>query len=268
MTIFPRHTIREKIYLSGLGLHTGTPVNVTLHPSDKGIAFRYGETRTPALAANVSDTTRSTKLGEVGTIEHAMSAFAGLEITDVEVEVDAPEMPGLDGSAWKYVEAILATGRSALGSKEFPTLFTRVFHQEEGGIKAAVAKGAGRWRYEYKLDDRWPNEQAFESYDAVADYVAQIAKARTFALAEEIPAIIQLGLGKGLDENSALIVGIEGYKNAARFPDEPARHKLLDLIGDLYLAGLPIRGLDVVAEKTGHRTNVKLAAMLAQAVNP
>jgi len=266
MTTFPRHTIREKIELSGLGLHTGAPVNVILHPSDKGIAFRYGSTRTPAIAANVTDTTRSTKLGEVGTIEHAMSAFAGLEITDIEVEVDAPEMPGLDGSAWKYVEAILATGRAALGTKEVPTLFTRVFLQEEGGLKAAIAKGVGHWRYEYRIDDRWPNEQVFEAYDAVADYVQQIAKARTFALAEEIPLIIQHGLGRGLDENSALILGIEGYKNPARFPDEPARHKLLDLIGDLYLSGLPIRALDVVAEKTGHRTNVKLAAMVAQAV--
>ena len=74
------------------------------------------------------------------------------------------------------------------------------------------------------------------------------------------------GLGKGLDEKSALILGIEGYKNEARFPDEPARHKLLDLIGDLYLSGVPIRHINVVAERSGHRTNVKAAAMLAQAL--
>lgn len=267
MSLFPRHTLSEPVAFEGLGLHTGVPVKLTIHPGEDGIAFRYGGSRTPAHPGNVTDTTRSTKLGEVGTIEHLMSAFAGLEITDAEVELDAPELPGLDGSAAPYVEAILRAGLTKVGEREVPSLYTRIFLQEDGGVKAAVAKGNGHWRYIFATDRRWPNEQAYEREDAVEGYGEEIARARTFAFAEEIPMIIQMGLGKGLDENSALILGIEGYKNEARFPDEPARHKLLDLMGDLYLAGIPIRALDVVAERTGHRANVKTAAMLAQAIS-
>jgi UDP-3-O-acyl-N-acetylglucosamine deacetylase len=249
-----------------MGLHTGVPVNVTIHPGENGIAFRYGADRTRAHPANVSDTTRSTKLGEVGTIEHLMSAFAGLEITDAEVELDAPELPGLDGSAGGFADAILAAGIERIGEREFPDLYTRIFMQEEGGLKVAIAKGGGQWRFVFATDERWPKEQAYELDDAVAGYVENVARARTFAFAEEIPMIIQLGLAKGLDESSALILGIEGYKNEPRYEDEPARHKLLDLMGDLYLAGVPCRALSVVAERTGHRANVKAAALLAQAV--
>jgi UDP-3-O-acyl-N-acetylglucosamine deacetylase len=85
-------------------------------------------------------------------------------------------------------------------------------------------------------------------------------------MAEEVPAVLAAGLAKGLDIEKALILGIEGYKNDARFPDEPARHKLLDLAGDLYLAGVPLRFLNVAAERSGHRTNVEAAAKLYLAV--
>jgi UDP-3-O-acyl-N-acetylglucosamine deacetylase len=239
-------------------------VRVQIHPGESGIAFRYGADRVLARPENVTDTTRCTTLGPVGTIEHLMSAFAGLEITDAEVEVDAPEMPGLDGSAIPYVSAIQTVGVTALGEAEIPALFGRVFLQDEQ-VKVAVSKGTGHWKYIYAAN-RWPGEQSYESFSESGDYTTQIAPARTFVLAEEIPMIIQMGLGRGLDEDTALILGIEGYKNEARFPDEPARHKLLDLMGDLYLAGVPIHLLNVVAERSGHRTNVKAAAMLAQAV--
>lgn len=266
MTSFPRHTLKSPAKFQGLGLHTGVPVNVTIHPGQDGIAFRYGGSRTAAHPSNVTDTTRSTKLGDVGTVEHLMSALAGLEITDAEIELDAPELPGLDGSAAVYVERILAAGIEHLGERECPELFTRLFLQEDKGLKVAIAKGEGHWRYVYDTEDRWPGEQSFELEDVVGGYPANIASARTFAFAEEIPMIIQMGLAKGLDESSALILGIEGYKNEPRYPDEPARHKLLDLIGDLYLAGIPCRALSVVAERTGHRANVKAAAQLAAAV--
>jgi UDP-3-O-[3-hydroxymyristoyl] N-acetylglucosamine deacetylase len=118
----------------------------------------------------------------------------------------------------------------------------------------------------YNTGDRWPVIQAYETETVVDDYIDQIAPSRTFALAEEVPMIIQLGMGRGLDENSAIVLGIEGYKNEARFSDEPVRHKLLDLIGDLYLSGVPIRYLSVGAERPGHRANVKAAQMLYESV--
>jgi len=265
MNIYERKTVQQEVVLSGLGLHSGVPVTVRIYPGENGIAFRRGTDRVLARPENVTDTTRCTTLGPVATIEHLMSAFAGLEITDAEVEVDAPEMPGLDGSALPYVSSILGAGLAQIGSREIPDVYGRVFLVEDQ-IKIAVSKGSGHWKYVFAFNDRWPGSQSFESPNATADYVNDIAPARTFVLAEEIPMIIQMGLGKGLDESTALILGIEGYKNEARFEDEPARHKLLDLMGDLYLSGVPIRHVNVVAERSGHRSNVKAAGMLAQAV--
>jgi UDP-3-O-acyl-N-acetylglucosamine deacetylase len=262
---FTRKTVAETVTVSGIGLHSGIPVTLSIHPGESGIAFRYGTVRTPAKPENVTDTARCTRLGEVQTIEHLMAAFAGLEVTDAEVELSAAELPGMDGSAKLFVEAILAVGLVTVGEAELPALFTRVFVQEEG-IKIAIAKGAGHWRFVYDTGDRWPGSQPFEALDAVEAFVQEIAPARTFALAEEIPMLIEHGLGRGLDAQTALILGIDGYKNEARFPEEPARHKLLDAMGDLYLSGVPIRCLSVVAERSGHRSHVRAAQMLAQAL--
>ena len=237
---------------------------MVVHPSTDGIYFRLGSERVKATAENVTDTTRSTRLGSVGTIEHLMSAFAGLEITDVEVELDAPEVPGMDGSAGPFVAELVKAGLEVIGQVDPHQLYRRVF-LHDGDTKIAVAKGNGHWRYVYEMGNRWPGTQPFEISSVVAGYQEEVCSARTFALTEEIPMIIQMGLGKGLDESSALILGIEGYKNEPRFEDEPARHKLLDLIGDLYLSGVPIRLLNVVSERSGHTTNVKAAAMLKQA---
>jgi UDP-3-O-acyl-N-acetylglucosamine deacetylase len=247
-----------------MGLHTGVPVNVLIHPWDQGIAFRFEADQVEATPENVTDTTRCTRLGTIGTIEHAMAALAGLEITDALIELSAPELPGLDGSARPYVDAIWDAGLEDLDERPMPDLFSRVYFVEDA-VKIAVSKGTGHWRYVYEAPDRWPGEQAFAADDVVDSFADEISPARTFALAEEVPAIMQAGLGQGLDEHSAVILGIEGYKNEPRFPDEPARHKLLDLMGDLYLAGIPVRALNVVAERSGHRTNVEAAHRLRQA---
>jgi UDP-3-O-[3-hydroxymyristoyl] N-acetylglucosamine deacetylase len=235
---------------------------MTVHPGEAGIAFRLGKGRWEATPDNVSDTARCTKLGEVSTIEHLMSAFAGLEITDAEVELTAGELPALDGSSIDYVNVLMAAGFTDVAEASIPDLYSRVFLQDLP-VKIAIGKGEGHWQYAYEAPDRWPGEQIFECTDIIASYVVEIAPARTFALAEEIPMIVAAGLGKGLDIEKALILGIEGYKNDARFPNEPARHKLLDLAGDLYLAGVPLRFLNVSAEKSGHRTNVEAAKRLA-----
>jgi UDP-3-O-[3-hydroxymyristoyl] N-acetylglucosamine deacetylase len=261
---YPRFTLKDSAEFEGLGLHGGQPVRVRVHPGQDGIAFRTESGRWPALAENVSDTTRCTRLGEVSTIEHMMSALAGLEITDAEIEVEGAEMPALDGSSQGFVNGMLAVGLEQVGQAEVHLPFKRVFLQEEQ-IKIAIGKGEGHWKYTYDLGERWPGEQTFEAFNVVLEYRRDVAPARTFALAEEIPGILQMGLAKGLDQDTALILGIEGYKNDPRFDDEPARHKLLDLIGDLYLAGIPLRFLNVAAERSGHTSNVKAAVLLRQA---
>ncbi len=258
-------TVANDVVLEGKGLHTGVPVRLTIHPGSDGIAFRYGAERTLARPENVTDTTRSTKLGSVGTVEHLMATFAGLEITDAEVELDAPELPGLDGSALPYVEAILAVGIVEGEVRATPDLYRRVFLQE-GNMSLSIGKGSGHGRFVYDLGERWPGAQTFEATDAVGAFPTEIAPARTLALLEEVPKLIELGLGRGLGADSAVILGDEGYKNAVRFSDEPARHKLLDLMGDLYLAGIPLRDLNFVGERSGHRAHVKAAGMLREAI--
>jgi UDP-3-O-acyl-N-acetylglucosamine deacetylase len=264
MTI-PRKTLKNEVAFQGVGLHTGVPVRITIHPAQDGINFRIGKERIKASPENVTDTTRSTKLGSVGTIEHLMSAFCGLEITDAEVELDAPELPGMDGSSRPYVEKLLGAGFEDLPSQERSDLFRRVFFQDND-VKIAIGKGNGSWRYTFETGERWPNEQVVEKDDVIDSYAQQIAPSRTFAFAEEIPAVIQAGLGRGLDETSVLVLGIDGYKNSARFDDEPARHKLLDAMGDIYLAGIPARNLSVAAERSGHKANVAAAKMLAESL--
>ena len=260
-----RRTLRNAVTLEGLGLHSGVPVRVTINPGRDRIRFRYKDHLVVAAPENVTDTTRCTRLGEISTIEHLMSAFAGLQITDAEVEVTARELPGLGGSARTYVSEILKAGTEDFGEMETHDLFRRIFLQEDT-IKIAISKGTGHCSYAYNTGERWPHEMIFESMDVIADFEKEIAPARTFALSEEVPHVLAAGLGKGLTENEVLILGQNGYYNPALFPDEPARHKMLDLMGDLYLAGVPIRDLNISAERSGHRTNVMAALKLKQAI--
>ena len=261
---FQRKTVADKVKFLGLGLHTAEQVTVTIHPANAGIAFRSGVNRWQATPQNVTDTTRCTRLGEISTIEHLMSAFAGLEITDTEVEVEGGELPAMGGCSLGYVEGLNQVGFTDLEPVTHKPIFKRVFFQENA-VKVAVGSGTGHWKFSFDMGDRWSEVQVFETADVVKDYVGQIAPARTFALEDELPMIAEHGLGKGLDEESAIIlVHPDAYRFPTRFPDEPARHKMLDLMGDLYLAGIPMRALNVVAERSGHRANVETARRLME----
>jgi UDP-3-O-[3-hydroxymyristoyl] N-acetylglucosamine deacetylase len=264
--IYSARTIAGDVVFEGKGLHTGMPVRMVVRPGTAGIAFTLGSERVLAIPENVTDTRRSTRLGSVGTIEHLMAAFAGLEITDAEVELNAPEVPGMDGSAKLYVEGFLGAGFIDGEERQVPDLYRRIFLAEDN-ISISIGKGAGHGRYVYDLGERWPGAQVYESESVTAVFATEIAPARTFALTEEVPHLKRLGLGQGLDETSAVIVGPAGYENEVRFPDELARHKLLDLMGDLYLAGVPLRALNFVGERSGHRTHVQAAAMLRSAAS-
>lgn len=260
-----RKTVAESVIWSGKGLHGGQAVRVSVHPGERGIWFRANGAAQEAIPENVADTSRCTSLSDVRTIEHLMSALAGLEITDAEIEVQGGELPGLDGSAKDYVVGLLAVGTTSVGAIEREPLFERVFVQDES-VKVAISSGRGVWRYTL-LADTWPFEQEFEAADVVGEYPEEIAPARTWAFEHELAAIEQLGLGRGLDATSAVILGSQGYTHEVRFSDEPARHKLLDLIGDLYLAGFPIRQLNVSACRSGHRAHVEAARKLRQTLS-
>ncbi len=259
--IVERRTLSEKVSLSGRGLHSGEPVTATILPSERGIWFRVGEEEVEANPHNVTDTSRCTVLGSVRTVEHIMSAFGALGITDAQVELSYPELPGLDGSAREWYSLLNQTQFEELSPIELNDIYTRLYvHADD--IKIAVGKGHGHWRFDFVTGERWPGEMSFDCPEVVAAYASEIAPARTTVFVEEIAMAKAAGLGQGLDESSVLILGTEGYENEARFESEPARHKLLDLIGDLYLAGVPIDHLNVVATKSGHRRNVEMAKLL------
>lgn len=265
MRSFPRKSLQSGATFEGRGLHCGAPVVVRVKPGEHGIVFHSGSERVEAKPENVSDTTRCTKLGPVSTIEHLMSALAGLGITDADIEVEGPEMPAMDGAAHAYVEGIMAAGLVSIGELQIEGPFARVYEKGDHH-QISIATGEGLWRYEYNMGDRWPYSQVVEVMLSEESYTQEIASARTFALEEELPWIKQAGLGQGLDESTALVLGSAGYLNEPKFPDEPVRHKLLDLIGDLALAGVPVHCLSVSAERSGHTANVAAAAKLAAAV--
>ncbi|MEJ5171946.1 MAG: UDP-3-O-acyl-N-acetylglucosamine deacetylase, partial [Fimbriimonadales bacterium] len=136
----------------------------------------------------------------------------------------------------------------------------------EGAAKVAIAEGTGHWRYTFQTETPFPGLQEVEFLRVQEAFGTEIAPARTFGFERELPRLRELGLAQGLDLDKALLLGEEGYVNEPRFADEPARHKLLDLIGDLYLAGVPPSLLDVAAERSGHRLHVEAARRLARAV--
>ena len=190
-----------------------------------------------------------------------MAAFAALEITDVVAELSFPELPAGDGSALPFYSLVSELGTEKIGELAHRDMFTRRYLQQDH-VKIAVGKGEGRWGFTFDSGDRWPGVQSYETDHVLADFGKEIAPARTTVFASEIEMARSAGLGRGLDDSSVVILSETGYGNAVRFENEPARHKLLDLIGDLYLAGIPLRHLNVHGHASGHRTNVEMAAML------
>lgn len=265
MIEFERRTLAGEVRFEGQGLHSGAPVSVIVAPGHDGVGFRAGGSRVPATPGNVTDTTRCTCLGPVQTVEHLLSALAGLGVTDAEVTVEGSELPAMDGSSGSYVQGIESVGTVPVGTAAVKGLFERSF-TVDGDAKIAIGLGEGHWRYDFEAGDRWPHSQSYEAVLTPESYSTEVAGARTFAFEEEVAPLRAAGLGQGLDEASCLVLGRSGYVNEPRWHDEPARHKLLDLIGDLSLAGVPVRLLGVVAVRSGHRTNVEAARRLASQV--
>jgi UDP-3-O-acyl-N-acetylglucosamine deacetylase len=214
----------------------------------------------------VESTFNRTQVGPVHTVEHLMSAFAGLGLSDALVELDAPEVPGMDGSALPFVQGLKDAGWRDLGEATVPRLFARVFYIE-GDVRIALGAGEGHFKYTFDTGGRWPGVQSAEvMLSEPGAYEEQVAGARTLVFASDAEKVGAAGLGQGLDSDGYVVIGETGYESAVRFADEPARHKLLDLIGDLALIGYPLRLLNVVAERSGHRTHVEAGKKVLSAL--
>ena len=260
---FERRTVGGEVAFEGQGIHSGEIGKAVVRPGNDGIVFIANGERIAAKPENVADTTRTTRLGSVAMIEHLMSAFGAMEITDAEVEVTGREMPILDGSAREYLEGLESVGVDSLGKRSSVHLFGRVNVQGSNDERIGISVGTGRWRFDWARGNDWPGELSKEVH-MPDEYRSEVAPARTFCFEDEMEMILAAGLGKGGTMENTLVIGKDGYRTQSRFDDEPPRHKLLDLVGDLMLARVPARFLNVVAERSGHRLNVEAAARLVE----
>lgn len=296
-------TLKGEFSISGVGLHTGLAINATFKPAPAGTGIKFkridleGENEIDALAENVVETSRGTVIAKgdvkVSTIEHAMSALYALGVDNCMIEISGAEMPILDGSAAPFVKEILAVGLEELeAEREYYVVRKKTeFVNEATGSK-----------YTFIPDDdfsmtvmvKYPSvvlSNQFANLDSIADFQNEVASCRTFVFVKEIEPLVKNNLIKGGDLDNAIVVydeklsqaevdhicGILGKTNVKaenigylsneplRFENEPARHKMLDLIGDLALIGKPIKG-KVIAVCPGHTANADLTKKLRKEI--
>ncbi len=272
-------TIEREISLKGVGIHTGKKVNLKFKPAlaDSGINFiRVDLKDKPAIKAHISNITepvrrlRRTSIGlrkdkdiEVHTIEHIMSALCGLGVDNLIIELDSDELPGLDGSAEGFVKVLKKAGlKEQDAERDCFNVRIPLWVQEDD--RYVIVLPSNDFEISYTLNYKHPllNSQYLDFAISPEVFEKEIAPARTFCLEEEIDSLKKSGLGKGANYENTIVVGKKGIKdNKLRFKDEFVRHKISDLIGDLYLLGKPIRGR-VVAIKSGHSLNIKLVKKL------
>jgi len=273
-------TIKKQISLEGIGLHTGKKVTVCLKPAQKksGIRFRRIDLpESPIVEATTENILkdagipRCTSIGKNGvvinTVEHLLGVLCGLQIDNLEVEVNGDEMPGFDGSGIDYFNAV-----KKVGIVEQEALKEYINIKESVGVASDFASifvvPYGEYKISYALDYDHPvlHSQFFSTVVNQKNFEKEIAPCRTFCLEDEAEELQASGLGKGATYDNTLVVGSSGViKNKVRFHDEFARHKVLDFIGDLYLLGKPIRG-HVFAIRSGHDLNIELVKRIRKQI--
>jgi|WetSurMetagenome_2_1015567.scaffolds.fasta_scaffold00149_23 UDP-3-O-[3-hydroxymyristoyl] N-acetylglucosamine deacetylase / 3-hydroxyacyl-[acyl-carrier-protein] dehydratase len=296
-----QHTIQKSVSLSGIGLHTGETTRVTLHPAPENYGIRFirsdvsGSSEIEADIDNVVDLSRGTAIGKDGvkinTVEHLMSAFAGLEIDNCRVELDAPEVPLVDGSALPFVELIQKAGiAEQAAQREFLSIDDFMLVEMRDKITFGILPSA-TFRATIMIDYNHPalGAQHTTLFD-LGDYVSDFAPARTFCFLSEIEKLREAGLIKGGRLDSAVVVqdvdltgdhisymrklfdwkgpierGSNGFINDTklRFPNELARHKMVDMLGDFYLLGKPLL-CHIQAARTGHAANIEMARKIRE----
>ncbi len=299
--LIKQRTIAKEVSMSGIGIHTGHECKMTFKPAPENYGVRFirtdlgGNPEIPAVVDYVVDISRGTTIGigeaKVHTVEHVMAAVYGLQIDNLKIELDGIEPPIGDGSSLPYVEKLVAAG---FVEQEAPKDYliidqTVTYHEEDRGVDI-VALPLDNYRITVIVDYQNPalGSQHSGLFDLEKEFVSEFAPSRTFCFLSEVEMLANQGLIKGGDlENAVVIVdkdlevdeldklgeklGIEekfvlgetGILNnkSFRFKNEPVRHKLLDLIGDLALIGVPIKA-QILAARPGHKANVEFAKMI------
>jgi len=267
-----QRTIKKPIQLKGIGLHTGEHVNLKFKPApiDTGINFiRVDVKDSPMIKAsihNVLDQDRSPRrtsitngIVEVHTIEHLMAALWALGIDNIIIEIDGSELPGLDGSAKGFVEALKkAEIETQPAPKRIFQVRSPIWVEQDGAMIMVLPDNQFRVSYTLNYDHPLLKAQYLSFTFEEDAFEKEIAPSRTFCLEMEVNELRERGLGKGANYENTVVVGEKGViDNTLRFEDEFARHKILDLLGDLYLLGYGIKG-HIIAMRSGHPLNIKL----------
>jgi len=270
-----QRTIAEKISCTGIGLHSGEPVQLTLSPARAGSGIVFVRTdlpqavEIPARPSSVTSTQYATTLGRgaatVGTVEHLLAAVYSLGVDNLRIEVEGPEVPVMDGSSASFVFLLRAAG---LFEQPAPRARLRVQRPLEirDGDRSIRIEPARELRISYAIDYMHPaiGRQSLENVRVDGDHFEQeICRARTFGFLHEVQTLWQLGLARGGNLDNTVVLDEERVLNrdGVRFPDEFVRHKVLDLIGDLALLGMPLEG-HVHVERGGHALHQRMLSEL------
>ena len=269
-----RKTLASEITIEGTALHAGSKIRMTLGPGEpgKGVVFRRSDLGGKELRATY-DAVGETRLGTViankegvsiGVIEHLMAAVAGAEIDDLLVTLDGPEPPILDGDALSYLTLIEKAGIREWKGKRQRILVRKYVEAGQGDARAALSP-ADHLTYEFEID--FPTaaigRQVYSFVFSQEAFKREIAPARTFGFIKELETLNKMGLGRGASLDNTLAIEGDSVVNASlmRFPDEFVRHKILDAVGDMALAGAPLVAR-FEGEKSGHATNNALLRAL------
>jgi len=298
-----QRTIAREVSLNGKGLHTGVEVTITFKPAPANHGYKFCRSDLPgrpmidAIAENVTDTSRGTTLvqnnASVSTIEHALAALHGLRVDNAIIDLNGPEAPIMGGAAWKFTEAILEAGfTEQKEDRNYCTVKQKIaFSDEEHGVDLIIYPD-DHLSINVLIDynSRILGNQ-YAILDSIDDFTEEISKSRTFVFFHELEPLHRMGLIKGGDLDNAVVIlekevdqaeidriaklfnrpGITKHtagilnNTELRYPNEPARHKLLDIMGDLALVGQPIKG-KVVATRPGHFANTRLAKLIRQEI--
>ena len=299
-----QHTLKCKYTFTGKGLHTGRNVTMTIEPApvNHGIKFRrvdLGEDAViDALVDYVTTTARGTTLEKgdvkISTLEHLMATFSGLGVDNALVNIDAQEVPILDGSAKPYVDAICADGLVEQDAeRRYVELKEKVVYRDEKSGSEIIIMPDDHFSVDLMIDfNSKVLGNQYSRLDGNTDFAKDLAPCRTFVFFHELEPLFRNNLIKGGDLDNAIVIvehpvpqeeldrlaavfntsslerAPEGYLNhlELRFQNECARHKLLDLIGDFSLVGMPIKG-KVIAYKSGHRINTEVAKVIRNLVS-
>jgi UDP-3-O-[3-hydroxymyristoyl] N-acetylglucosamine deacetylase len=271
-------TLKTSIGCTGVGLHTGSKISMTLHPAPPGagIVFRRTDLRGDAAIVranwqNVVDAQLCTALGNaqgtrVGTVEHLMAALYGCEIDNVTIDIDGPEVPAMDGSAGPFVFLIECAGIVDQAAPRRAIEVRREISVVEDDCRVSLAplsngraNGALSLHFEIDFGVNAIARQTCRLDVAPETFKHEVARARTFGFVQDIDRLRAAGLARGGSLDNAIVVSGNQILNSEglRFDDEFVRHKMLDCVGDLYLAGAPLLG-SVTASRSGHRHNNRL----------